>query len=99
MRGYYLSVDADSASVRARLFSSHGERVAFATRPISQFHDEGHCVERSSDEIWTVVVEAIREAVTTSHTAHKASKARFWHRLSPGYVGQRRRAPLGVCQQ
>ncbi|MEN3257370.1 FGGY-family carbohydrate kinase [Sodalis endosymbiont of Spalangia cameroni] len=74
MNGYYLGVDAGSASVRAGLFSSRGERLAFATRPISQFHDEGHCVEQSSDEIWTAVGEAVREAVTTSHIAPERIK-------------------------
>ncbi|CAK8739870.1 Ribulokinase [Sodalis praecaptivus] len=70
MNGYYLGVDAGSASVRAGLFSSLGERLAFATRPISQFHDEGHCVEQSSDEIWT----AVGEAVTTSPIAPERIK-------------------------
>lgn len=74
MNGYYLGVDAGSASVRAGLFSSRGERLAFTTRPISQFHDEGHCVEQSSDEIWAAIGEAVREAVTTSNIAPERIK-------------------------
>lgn len=60
---YFLGVDVGSASVRAGLYSFSGERLGFATRPISQFHGKDGHVEQSSAEIWAHACEAIREAV------------------------------------
>ena len=53
--GYFLGVDVGSASVRAGLYSAQGERLSFATRPISQFHASNARVEQSSVEIWQQV--------------------------------------------
>lgn len=62
----FLGVDVGSASVRAGLYSLNGERLGFATRPISQFHGKNDHVEQSSSEIWARTCEAIREVITTA---------------------------------
>ena len=64
--GYFLGVDVGSASVRAGLYSAQGERLSFATRPISQFHASNARVEQSSAEIWQQVCAVVREAVDSS---------------------------------
>ncbi|MBD5700462.1 FGGY family carbohydrate kinase, partial [Citrobacter freundii] len=53
--GYFLGVDVGSASVRAGVFDASGTRLAFATRPISQFRPGPERVEQSSAEIWQQV--------------------------------------------
>ncbi|ORM71196.1 FGGY-family carbohydrate kinase [Pantoea rwandensis] len=62
----FIGVDVGSASVRAGLYNLSGERLGFATRPISQFHGKGDHVEQSSAEIWRHACEAIREAIATA---------------------------------
>ena len=66
---YFLGVDVGSASVRAGLYNLRGERLGFATRPISQFHGKGSHVEQSSADIWARTCEVIRGAVTTAGVA------------------------------
>jgi ribulose kinase len=48
----YLGIDVGSASVRAGLFDGSGQRLAFAQRPIAQFHPKALFVEQSSADIW-----------------------------------------------
>ncbi|TLV10585.1 FGGY-family carbohydrate kinase [Klebsiella indica] len=62
----YIGVDVGSGSVRAGIFTSTGERLAFAVRPISQFHDSDERVEQSSVEIWQAVGAAVSESVRAS---------------------------------
>jgi FGGY-family pentulose kinase len=64
--GYFLGVDVGSASVRAGLYSARGERLSFATRPISQFRASNARVEQSSAEIWQQVCTVVQEAVDSS---------------------------------
>jgi ribulose kinase len=59
--GYFLGVDVGSASVRAGVFDASGTRLAFATRPISQFRPGPERVEQSSAEIWQQVCHAVKE--------------------------------------
>jgi FGGY-family pentulose kinase len=63
---YFLGVDVGSASVRAGLFDKQGQRMAFAVRPIKQFHSHGDWVEQSSADIWTQVCQAVRESVAVA---------------------------------
>lgn len=65
----FLGVDVGSASVRAGLYNLSGERLGFATRPITQFHGEKGQVEQSSAEIWAHACEAIRDAVSAAGVA------------------------------
>lgn len=59
----FLGVDVGSASVRAGLFDTAGRRLAFATRPIRQFHPRPLFVEQSSADIWAQTCAAVREAL------------------------------------
>ncbi|HBS7612478.1 FGGY-family carbohydrate kinase [Klebsiella pneumoniae] len=58
----FIGIDVGSASVRAGVFTSAGQRLAFAVRPISQFHPRSNVVEQSSQEIWQAVCDTVREA-------------------------------------
>lgn len=64
--GFFIGVDVGSASVRAGLYDALGRRLAFATRPLSQFRPGGERVEQSSAEIWQLTCQAVREAVAAS---------------------------------
>ena len=64
----FIGIDVGSASVRAGIFDASGQRLAFAVRPIQQFHPRAFFVEQSSADIWTQTCAAIREAVGTSKT-------------------------------
>ena len=59
----YLGIDVGSASVRAGIFDAAGRRLAFAVRPIQQFHPRPLFVEQSSADIWAQTCSAMREAV------------------------------------
>lgn len=60
----FIGVDVGSASVRAGVYTPHGERLAFAVRPVQQFHPAVNYVEQSSTDIWQQVCVVVREAVT-----------------------------------
>lgn len=61
----FLGMDVGSASVRAGIFDAHGQRLAFAERPIRQFHPHTDVVEQSSADIWAQGALAIRAALAT----------------------------------
>ena len=62
----FLGIDAGSASVRAGLFDMAGQRLAFATRPIQQFHPRPAFVEQSAADIWGQTCAAVREALAVA---------------------------------
>ena len=62
----FIGIDVGSASVRAGIFNADGERLAFAVRPIQQFHPRPLFVEQSSADIWSQTCAAVREALTTA---------------------------------
>ena len=62
----FLGIDVGSASVRAGLFDGNGQRLAFAVRPIKQFHPKPLFVEQSSADIWAQTCAAVREAVAAA---------------------------------
>lgn len=59
----FVGIDVGSASVRAGLFDVQGKRLAFAVRPIQQFHPKALYVEQSSRDIWAQTCAAMKEAV------------------------------------
>lgn len=61
-----IGVDVGSGSVRAGIFDLSGHLLAHATQPITTFRSAGKKVEQSSNEIWRVVCQSIREAVSAA---------------------------------
>ena len=59
----FLGIDVGSASVRAGIFTATGQRLAFAQRPIQQFHPRPRFVEQSSADIWAQTCASVREAL------------------------------------
>ena len=59
----FIGIDVGSASVRAGVFAADGRRLAFAVRPIQQFHPKPLFVEQSSADIWRQTGEAVRAAL------------------------------------
>ena len=62
----FMGIDVGSASVRAGLFADDGRRLAFAVRPIRQFHSRPLFVEQSSADIWEQTCAAVREALVAA---------------------------------
>ncbi|SDQ86619.1 FGGY-family carbohydrate kinase [Pseudovibrio sp. Tun.PSC04-5.I4] len=60
----YAGIDVGSASARVGIFNENGERLAFAVKPIKQFHSRANFVEQSSKDIWARICEAMQEAVS-----------------------------------
>ena len=66
MREAYIGVDVGTLSARAGVFDSAGRLIASARRPIAVWREPGDIVEQSSDDIWSAVASAVREAVEAS---------------------------------
>jgi D-ribulokinase len=66
MREAYIGVDVGTLSARAGVFDSAGQLIASARRPITVWREPGDIVEQSSDNIWSAVTSAVREAVEAS---------------------------------
>ncbi len=66
MREAYIGVDVGTLSARAGLFNSAGRLIASARRPIAVWREGGDIVEQSSNDIWSAVVSAVREAFEAS---------------------------------
>ncbi len=62
----YIGVDVGTLSARAGVFDSAGRLIASARRPITVWRERGDIVEQSSDDIWSAVAAAVREAVEAS---------------------------------
>lgn len=63
MNSYYLGIDIGSGSVRAGVFTQHGECLAQAAQPIAQFRPRPGFVEQSSDDIWHCCTQAVRDVI------------------------------------
>ena len=66
MREAYIGVDVGTLSARAGVFDSTGRLIVSARRPIAVWREPGDIVEQSSDDIWSAVTSAVREAVEAS---------------------------------
>ncbi|WP_319797481.1 FGGY-family carbohydrate kinase [Nitrobacter sp.] len=69
MRDLVIAVDVGSSSARAGVFDKRGVLLARAEAPFSTAHPLPDHAEHSSDEIWTAVCQAVREAVATGRIA------------------------------
>ena len=65
----FVGIDVGSASVRAGIFAACGTRLAFAVRPIAQFHPRPLYVEQSSADIWQQCCAVVREALASASIA------------------------------
>lgn len=63
---FFIGIDVGSASVRAGVYDASGLRLAFAVRPIQQFHPRPLFVEQSSADIWAQACDATREALAAA---------------------------------
>ena len=60
---YLLGVDVGTSSVRVGLFSTTGSLVDSQTKEISIFNYQTDFYEQSSDEIWSAIIQCIRNLV------------------------------------
>ncbi|MGQ9367231.1 FGGY-family carbohydrate kinase [Azospirillum sp. ST 5-10] len=58
-----IGVDVGTGSARAGIFDLEGRRLATATRPIRLWRPAPEWAEQSSDDIWSSVCAAVREAL------------------------------------
>jgi D-ribulokinase len=66
MREAYIGIDVGTMSARAGVFDSTGRLIASARQPIAVWRAPGDIVEQSSDDIWSAVTSAVREALQAS---------------------------------
>jgi FGGY-family pentulose kinase len=96
--GVFIGIDVGSASVRAGVFDRTGTRLAFAERPIQQFHPRADFVEQSSADIWSQCCVTVREAVAAaSVTAAEVEAIGIDATCSLVAVGARG-APISVAE-
>ncbi|MBB3609638.1 FGGY-family carbohydrate kinase [Rhizobium sp. BK602] len=63
MTAYFVGIDVGTGSARAGVFDGAGRLRGSAKRPITIWHEAGHVVEQSSEQIWQAVCGSVREAV------------------------------------
>ena len=94
--GCFSVSTSGSASVRAGLYDRHGRRLAFAVRPIRQFHPRAGFVEQSSADIWTADLRGrARSRRAGRRRRRRGGRDRLRRHLLAGRRGRRRRAGLG----
>jgi len=71
----FLGVDVGTGSVRAGIFDARGGLLGTGRCDIRIWHDAGHRVEQSSDDIWKAVCVAVRSALSESGRAPEAIAA------------------------
>jgi D-ribulokinase len=68
----YIGVDVGTLSARAGVFDAGGQLIASARKPIAVWREPGDIVEQSSDNIWSAVTSAVREALEASDLPSEA---------------------------
>lgn len=71
---YVVAVDVGTGSARAGVFSGNGQIHAHASHAIA-LERRGDHVEQDSEDIWSAVCHAVREAVSASGVASEAIEA------------------------
>jgi len=59
----FIGVDVGTGSARAGVFSSYGQLLGYARRPIAIWREVGDIVEQSSADIWAATAAAVRAAL------------------------------------
>jgi|EP00945_MAST-04E_sp_MAST-4E-sp1_P004836 FGGY-family pentulose kinase len=64
----FVAVDVGTSSVRAGVSDASGTLLAHATRPIDLYHPKENFAEQSSENIWVMTCECIREVLAKTGT-------------------------------
>jgi D-ribulokinase len=96
MREAYIGVDVGTLSARAGVFDSAGKLIASARRPIVLWREPGDIVEQSSDNIWSAVTSAVREAIEASDLPAEAVRGMGFDATCSLVVLDRNARPLSV---
>src|SRR6202044_2458459 len=96
MREAYIGVDVGTLSARAGVFDAAGQLIASARRPIAVWREPGDIVEQSSDNIWSAVTSAVREAVEASDLPPEAIRGMGFDATCSLVVLDRNACPLSV---
>lgn len=63
MDHFVCAVDVGTRSARAGIFDSRGRALSHHTRPIGLWEQDGMRAEHASEDIWSAVCQAVRDAV------------------------------------
>jgi D-ribulokinase len=96
MREAYIGVDVGTLSARAGVFDSAGQLIASARRPIVLWREPGDIVEQSSDNIWSAVTSAVREAIGASDLPAEAVRGMGFDATCSLVALDRHARPLSV---
>ena len=96
MREAYIGVDVGTLSARAGVFNAAGELIASARRPIVVWREPGDIVEQSSNNIWSAVTSAMREAVEASDLPAEAVRGMGFDATCSLVALDRNARPLSV---
>ncbi|HEX8047725.1 FGGY-family carbohydrate kinase [Rhizobium sp.] len=69
MASYFIGIDVGTGSARAGVFDDAGKLMGSAKRPITIWHEAGHVVEQSSEQIWQAICGSVRDAVAEAGIA------------------------------
>lgn len=90
------AIDVGSQSVRAAVFSSDGDRLGHATRPITVHRPQADHAEQSSAEIWAAACASLREAIAQARCGPERIASLAFDATSSVVVGRRDGNGLGI---